>query len=187
MYNYTMARPTKRDNARRSSGILSRQEEDIICVTHQFPIVMRRQLIVGMLIILFGMLPWSYATGNVLDWAPQATWWMIFVFAILIFYWFRTWVSWYYSVYMLTSVRVVMIRQRGFFNRRVEELALNNVQNVNYHITGFQAALFGYGDIEVQTLSGSGGLRLSYVHHPSDLQQKILEAVHKHSSTSSGS
>lgn len=176
-------RPTKRDNARRSSSILGRQDEDIISVTRQFPIVMRRQLIIGMLIILFGMLPWSYATGNVLDWAPQATWWMILVFAALIFYWFRTWVGWYYSIYMLTSVRVVAIRQKGFFNRRVEELALNNVQNVNYHITGFQAALFGYGDIDVQTLSGSGGLKMTVIHHPADLQQAILAAVHKHGST----
>lgn len=180
-------RPTKRDNARRNSSVLSRQDEDIIAVTRQFPIVMRRQLIIGMLIILFGMLPWSFATGNVLDWAPQATWWMIFAFVILIFYWFRTWVGWYYSIYMLTSVRIVAISQKGFFNRHVKELALNNVQNVNYHINGFQAALFGYGDIDVQTLSGSGGLIITVIHHPSDLQQAILEAVHKHSSTSGSS
>lgn len=175
---------SKRDLSRERQFPGQHEDEQVVAVVRQYPVVLRIPLIIGLVIILVGMVPWALASNYVYSLvAPSATF-MWICFAVLAFYWLRCWAGWYYSVYVLTTGRLIVIQQKGFFNRLVSELALNNVQNVNYHINGFNAALFGFGDILVQTLSGSGNLDLKLVHHPAVFQQQILDAVHKHGSTS---
>jgi uncharacterized membrane protein YdbT with pleckstrin-like domain len=139
---------------------------------------MRKQLIFGLLIILVGMIPWAIATANEYSWQGLADGWLLFAVLVLVFYWLRAWVGWYYSIYLLTNKRLMVVTQRGFFNRKVKELALSNVQNVNYEVNGIQAAMFGFGRVEVETLSGGGGMKLNYVHHPAEFQQAVLAYVH---------
>src|SRR5579884_4266890 len=120
-------RPTKRDiAAARKEHSGNFDNEEIIRVNRQFPIVMRRPLIYGMLILVVGLLPWAFAFGNMYSWAEQAAWWLILCVIILALYWLRTWVGWYFTVFVLTDKRVVMTRQKGLFDRTVSELALNN-------------------------------------------------------------
>lgn len=171
---------TKQARAKRHKGFAGQnKDEQIIRVEHQHPVVMRKQLIFGLIIILIVLLPWAYATGGGYEWAVYTNWLVFAGLLILAFYWVRTWVSWYYSVYVLTSQRLMIVKQHGFFGREVSELALNNIQNVNYKIKGAQASLLGYGNITVETLSGSKPLRLKVVHKPVRLQQAILEVVRR--------
>lgn len=171
---------TKRARANKARSFAGQhKDEQVILVERQHPIVMRRQLIFGMLIILVGILPWAWATATVSDFTWVANWFLLLALAILAFYWLRTWVGWYYSVYVLTSSRIMIVQQRGFFSREVSELSLHNIQNVNYKITGLQASLFGYGNIVVETLSGGKPLRLRKVPKPVRLQQAILEVIHR--------
>lgn len=171
-------RPTKRDTAaarKERSGNFD--NEDIIRVNRQFPIVMRRPLIYGMLILVVGLLPWAFAFGNMYSWAEQAAWWLIFCIIVLILYWLRTWVGWYFTVFVLTDKRVVMTRQKGLFDRTVSELALNNIQNVTYAMKGVQAAMFHFGDITIATLSGAGNFEMKYVHRPERFAKAIIRAA----------
>lgn len=170
---------TKQARAKRRGFTGQNDEEQVISVEHRHPVVMRKQLIFGMLIILVVLLPWAYATSNAYDWAVYTNWLVFAGLLVLAFYWVRTWVGWYYSVYVLTSQRIMIVKQQGFFGREVNELAINNIQNVNYKIKGAQASLLGYGDITVETLSGSKPLRLKTVHKPVRLQQLILEVVRR--------
>ncbi|MEI6716700.1 MAG: PH domain-containing protein [Candidatus Saccharibacteria bacterium] len=174
-----MKKQTKRDRASRKSVAGQHADEQIILVEHQHPVVMRRQLIYGMLILLVAILPWAYAVGNDYSWAGYTYWFLLGALLILGFYWLRTWVGWYYSVYVLSNTRIMVVRQRGFFGREVSELALNNVQSVNYNIRGAQASMLGYGNVVVETLSGSKPLRLRMVHKPAKLQQSILEVLRR--------
>ncbi len=152
-------------------------DEDIIRVTRQFPVVMRRPLIGGMLILLLGLIPWAIAVGNLYSWAGQSVIWLSICVVVLIVYWLRTWVGWYYSVFVLTDKRIVITRQKGFFDRTVSELALNNIQNVTYGIKGIQAVIFHFGDINIQTLSGSGGFDLRIIHKPEKFAKAIIRAA----------
>ncbi|MCC7289513.1 PH domain-containing protein [bacterium] len=176
-----MDRPVKRDVTKRQHQQDS--DEDVIAVVRRFPVVMRWPLIHGMLIILVGMIPWAFAMNTGADWLGMAYNWMFVAFAVLAWYWLREWVGWYYSIYLLTSTKLTVITQRGFFRRSVSDLALNNIQSVNYKIDGFQASAFGYGDVVVETLSGSGGFNMDFVHRPAKFQQKILDAVQAFDST----
>ncbi len=174
---------SKRDVSRERQFAGQHDDEQVIVVVRQFAVALRIPLLVGMVIIVVGMLPWSLANNFASSMVSSTATFMWICFGILAAYWLWHWVGWYYSVYILTTGRLIAIQQKGFFNRLVSELSLNNVQNVNYHINGFNAALFGYGDILVQTLSGSGNLDLKLVHHPAVFQQQILDAVHHHGST----
>jgi hypothetical protein len=90
-------------------------------------------------------------------------------------WWFYTWVGWYYSIYVVTDSRIVIIRQKGFFNRSVQEWQLNKIYNLNYHVNGFQAAIFGYGNITAKTAIGEFNMPL--IHHPTDIHRQLMAAV----------
>jgi len=173
----------KRDNVKRPQFPGQHQNEEILAVVRQFPLVLRRPLIWGLVIILVSLLPWTVAYSNGYKWLNLAVGWTIIGLTFLAIYWLINWIGWYYSVYVLTSHRIIIIRQRGLFDRQVSELTLNNIQNVNYHIKGFLAAVFKFGDITIETLSGGGDLKLKTIRHPAYLQQKILDTAHKFNST----
>jgi len=154
-------------------------DEQIVTVTRQFPVVLRRPMIVGLLIITAGIVPWSIAYGLNASWLPIANIWILLSIVFLLIYWVRAWVGWHYSIYVLTSHRILIVKQSGFFSREVADLALHNIQNVNYAIKGLQGAMFGFGTLRIDTLSGSGALKLAYVHRPDKLQKQIMNEVHK--------
>ncbi len=158
------------------------KDEEVISVTRQFPIVMRHALIIGMVLVVVAITPWVIAFGTLASWLNISYIWMLVVSLVLFFYWLRTWVGWHYSVYVLTNQRLMVVKQSGFFSRKVVDLALHNIQNVNYSIKGLQGAMFGFGSLIINTLSGSGTLRLRYVPKPARLQKLIMDAVHQASS-----
>ncbi len=155
------------------------KDEEVISVTRQFPIVMRHALIIGIVLVLVAITPWVIAFGTLASWLNISYMWMLVVLLVLFFYWLRRWVGWHYSVYVLTNQRLMVVKQSGFFSREVMDLALHNIQNVNYSIKGMQGALLGFGSLNINTLSGSGSLRLRYVHKPARLQKLIIDAVHQ--------
>lgn len=174
-----MTKRTKKHRAKSRAFAGQQEGEEVILVARRFPIVLRRQLIVGMLMIVIFMLPWAIATGNDYGWLIYANWFLLLGILVLGFYWLRTWVSWYYTVYVLTSYRIMIVKTTGFFGREVSELALSNIQNVNYKIKGMQASVFGFGDVVVETLSGGEPLQLNYIHKPVQFQQAVLEVVRR--------
>jgi hypothetical protein len=144
--------------------------ETVQLVFRQHPMVMRKQLIIGMLLILAGTVPlliWPLA-----DWALKVA---ILTPLFAMAYWFYYWIGWYYSVYVVTNERIVEVRQKGFFNRKVTEFGLDKIQNVNYHITGLEAVLLGYGNITVQTYVGE--LVMPIIHHPVKIHSKLVDIV----------
>ena len=158
-------------------------QAELIFVERQFPIVMRIPLIVGMVLILVGLVPWSIATANDYSWQPHTITWLIVWTIILASYWTYHYISWYFTVLILTEEELTRVTQQGFFRRSVQSLTLNNIQSVNYTVPGMQAALFHFGDIKIETLSGSGHMKIRTMHKPARLQAEILEAVRVYGST----
>lgn len=158
-------------------------EPDVIFVERQFPIVLRIPLIMGLVIILVGLVPWSIATGNAYSWQPLTINWLLICSGVLFLYWGYHFTSWYFTVLILTEEELTMIKQKGPFRRSVKSLALNNVQSVNYTIPGLQGTIFHYGDLEIQTMSGSGHMKIKTLYKPARLQAEILEASQEYSST----
>ncbi len=160
--------------------------ETVKLVFNQHPLVMRKALIVGLLAIVLGVLPLDFPqvyasdaiSGFFLKFALGVP---LMVFA----YWFWRWVGWHYSVYIVTDERLMEIKQKGFFEREVGEWQLDGVQNVNYRVGGFQAVIFGYGDITLKTYIGD--LVIPTVHHPVKIYEKLQVLVREGGGGTGGS
>src|SRR5471030_2220325 len=129
--------------------------EEVELLFRQHPLVMRKALIFGLLIILVAVVPLDFPFIYGSDRLSGFFWKVALLVPVIIFLaWFYRWIGWYYTVYIVTDRRILAIHQRGFFRRVVDEWQLDGIQNVNYEIGGFQAVLFGYGDITARTYIG---------------------------------
>jgi uncharacterized membrane protein YdbT with pleckstrin-like domain len=142
-------------------------DEDVLFVFRKHPVVMRKGLILFMLAILLGTVPALVK--------PEMTYFfgglgIGFLIGCLLFA--PAFISWFFSVFIVTDQRLIQITQKGLFNRSVVDLSLNQIQMVNYQIGGFQETLLGFGTIMMQTYVGD--LVIHNVHHPAKIQKKIL-------------
>ena len=85
------------------------------------------------------------------------------------------WITWFFSVYIVTDQRFIQISQKGMFHKSVVDMELTQIQMVNYEVAGLQQTMFGFGTIIMQTTVGD--LVIHEVHHPAAIQKKLLEVL----------
>jgi len=147
--------------------------EELLYVFKKHPIVMRRGLIYAMLAILAGVIPslikpeYSYLFGGLAAG---------FVLSAIIF--LPYWISYNFSVYIVTDQRLIQLTQKGFFNKSVVDIGLNQIQMVNYQVSGLEETLLGFGTMTIQTFVGD--LVIHDVHHPAKTQKKILSILREY-------
>jgi len=144
-------------------------DEEVLYVFRKHPVVMRKGLVFGLLGPLIGVIP---AALN-----PNLGFGIFFggmgagiILGLLIFA--PYWIGWHFSVFIVTDRRIIQITQKGLFHRSVVDMALNQIQMVNYEISGLQETLLGFGTIMMQTFVGD--LVIHDVHHPAETQKKII-------------
>jgi membrane protein YdbS with pleckstrin-like domain len=153
-------------------------DEEVLYVFHKHPIVMRKGLIVGSACLLIGplyTLALTYFNPNnppsiMFFFASLA---ISFVVCAIVF--MPWWISWHFSVFIVTDQRLIQITQKGLFHRSVVDMSLGQIQMVNYEIAGLEQTLLGFGTIVMQTLVGD--LVIHEIHHPDKMQKKILEIL----------
>lgn len=153
-------------------------DEEVLYVFRKHPIVMRAGIIWGSLGLLVGPLYTLILTYVHSANPPSLTFFYLsFLVSLglsaLLF--FPSWMSWYYSVFIVTNQRFIQITQKGFFHRSVVDMGLTQIQMVNYEISGLQETLLGFGTIMMQTFVGD--LVIHYLHKPQHIQKKILEIL----------
>ena len=147
-------------------------DEEVVYVFRKHPIVMRKGLIIGMLIILLSTVPVAIKPTLGFGWFFGSI--GIGLVVALIFF-APSWISWYYSIFILSNQRLIQITQKGLFNKAVVDMQLSQIQMVNYQIAGLQETMLGFGTLVMQTYMGD--LVIHDVHHPAKTQKKILEVL----------
>lgn len=144
-------------------------DEEVLFVFNKHPIVMRKGLVFGMLGPLIGIIPAAIK--------PELGFGFFFgglaagcLLGLLIFA--PSWIGWHFSVFVVTDQRFLQITQKGLFHRAVADLGLQQIQSVNYEVSGLQETLLGFGTIKMQTYVGD--LTIKDVHHPAKIQKKLL-------------
>lgn len=146
------------------------EDEEVLMVFNKHPIVMRKGLIYGMLAIALGTIPsFIWPTMQALGLGLLGG----FFLGFLVF--FPSWIAWRFSVFIVTDQRLIQITQKGLFKRSVVDLALNQIQMINYQINGFQETLLGFGTIMIQTFVGD--LTIHDIHHPAKIQKRLLKIL----------
>ncbi len=142
-------------------------DEELIYVFKKHPIVMRRGLIFASIAIVLGTIPSLIKPEYVYLFGGLAGGFLLAAIVFLPF-----WITWNYSVYIVTSQRLIQITQKGFWNKSVVDIGLNQIQMVNYQVSGLEETLLGFGTITIQTFVGD--LVIHDVHHPAKTQKKLL-------------
>jgi hypothetical protein len=147
-------------------------DEEVLYVFRKHPIVMRKGLIFGMVAILLGLLPAAIKPSLGFGWFFGGIGIGMVIGCLLML---PFWITWYFSVFIITDKRLIQITQKGFFHRAVVDMGLDQIQMVNYQISGLEETLLGFGTIIMQTFVGD--LVIHTVHHPAKIQKKILEIL----------
>jgi hypothetical protein len=145
-------------------------DEEVLFVFRKHPIVMRRGLILSMLALLLGSVPSLFNPTYATYFIGVACGAFLGILLMLPF-----WISWYFSVFIVTDQRLIQITQKGLFHRSVIDMRLNQIQMVNYEIAGLQETILGFGTIVMQTFVGD--LVIHDLHHPAAIQKKLLEIL----------
>jgi hypothetical protein len=158
-------------------------DEEVLFVFRKHPIVMRKGLLLWAVGILVGPLYTLSLTviyrSNPARY-PSPSFFFIslglsFIFSILLI--LPWWISWYYSMFIVTDQRLIQITRKGLFHHTVVDLTLNQIQMVNYQVNGLQETMLGYGTIMMQTYVGD--LVIHDVHHPAKIQKEILGVLRR--------
>ncbi len=148
------------------------ENEEVLFTFRRHPIAMRK----GFYSLL---IPFLVASIPVLIWPENLTylWVALGGFGLGLLLLFYHWISWYFSIFIVTDLRIRQVTQKGLFNRSVIDLGVNKIQNISYNVPGLTAAMLGYGTIVVQTYVGD--LILDRIHHPSKIYNELSDVVGK--------
>jgi hypothetical protein len=144
-------------------------DEEVQLVFRKHPVVMRKGLILSSFALLLGVLPalvkpvYTVFFGGLIAG-------LILAVALM----FPFWVKWYFSVYIMTSHRFIQ-QTRSMLQVNVVDISLEQIQMINYQISGLEETMLGFGTIIVQTYAGD--LVIHDVHHPAKVQKKMIHVL----------
>ena len=158
--------------------------EEVLLMFRKHPVVMRKGLVIGAIGLLVGPVLTTILTTEAgmklfrITEPPTMGFFfgslaVSFVVAAVLF--FPSWMSWFFSIYLLTDQRFVQIKQQGFFHKNVVDIGLDNLSMINYEVKGIQETLLGFGTITMQTYVGE--LVIHEVHHPAKLQAELTSKL----------
>ena len=153
-------------------------DEEVLYVFRRHPVVMRTGLVVSMGSWLIGPLIILALTYIMPDNPPSLVAFFVAVIgsivfgSLLILPW---WISWYFSLFIMTSQRFVQITQKGLFHTSFADISLPQIQQVNYEVSGLQETMLGFGTITMQTYIGE--LVIHDVPHPAKIQRKVVQIL----------
>jgi uncharacterized membrane protein YdbT with pleckstrin-like domain len=153
-------------------------DEEVLFVFRRHPVVMRKGIVIGSAGILAGpvytlLLTVIYAHNP--DKYPTPSFFFISLiasFGLSILLFLPSYISWYFSVFIVTDQRFIQITQKGLFHRAVADISLAQIQSVNYEVAGLQETLLGFGTIKMQTYVGD--MTIHEVHKPAHIQKKLV-------------
>lgn len=141
-------------------------DEEVLLVFRKHPIAIRKGILLASGAIVAGALPALIK--------PEYSVFFIGLAAgfggglILVFPW---WVRWYFSVYIMTDKRFIQ-QTRSLLQVNVVDISLEQVQMINYQISGLEETMLGFGTIVVQTYVGD--LVIREVSHPAKIQKAMV-------------
>jgi hypothetical protein len=146
-------------------------DEEVRFVFRRHPIAMRKGFYMLLIPFLISSLPVLFWPDNLdLLWVALGG----FGLGLLLFFYY--WMGWYFSIFIVTNLRLRQVTQKGFFNKSVIDVGISKIQNISYNVPGFTAAMLGFGTLVVQTYVGD--LILDRIHHPGRIYNDLQQVVH---------
>lgn len=159
-------------------------DEEVLQMFRKHPVVMRKGLVISAAGLLVGPLLTTVLASDFgmrvfkMETPPTMGFFfgsllLSFVLGAILF--FPSWMSWYFSIYLVTNQRFIQVYQKGFFHKSVADTPLSQIQSVNYEVSGIQETLLGFGTIVVQTYLGD--IVMHEMHHPAHTSRLITDVL----------
>ncbi|HYF29422.1 MAG TPA: PH domain-containing protein [Candidatus Paceibacterota bacterium] len=100
-------------------------------------------------------------------------WWLILWILA-----FNVFTSYFLNLWIITTTRIVHIRQYGFFSRQVSSFLLSHIQDVTTTVDGFFATLLNYGSVRAETAGdASACFRMTGMPDPTGIRDLIMKEI----------
>lgn len=146
------------------------EDEEMMLLFRKHPIVMRRAIVFASIALLLGTIPALVKPTFEVFFGGLG---LGFLLAFLIM--FYSWISWNFTVFIVTNIRLIQITQKGLWTRSVVDIGLDKIQSISFEVHGMQETLLGFGTIVIQTYIGE--LVIHDVHHPKKIQKRMSEIL----------
>jgi hypothetical protein len=147
--------------------------EKIILMLRHHPIVNVKWIAISVLLLfgptilnilgVFSLLPLGYPLFVTLAWYL-----LTFAYAL------EGFLTWYFDVYFVTSMRIVDINFYNLINKKVSDAEVTKIQDVSYTSGGFLGAMFNFGNVFIQTAADVQEFKFGTVSNPEKVA-KILD------------
>ncbi|MDQ5913471.1 MAG: hypothetical protein QG623_89 [Patescibacteria group bacterium] len=137
--------------------------------------VLRRHLVAldkGILFLVLGSV--AVVMGLKFNARPEIVMFLSVIFGLLFFSQF---VSWWFSVAVLSNSGLEIVSQKGLFKRGVVDIPYESIINTNYATKGLMQAMLGFGTIVVQTQSGD--IVLEKIRKPAEAHNLMVANYNK--------
>ena len=152
-------------------------DEEVLYMFRKHPVVMRKGLIFASLGLLAPVLV-IFGLTFTPDYIPSMNQFylslLIGVFIAIIIM-FPYWITWHFTVFVVTNQRFLQIGQEGFWKRNVVDIGIDKIQTVSYEVKGLEQTLLGFGTIVIQTFVGE--LVIHHVEHPKTVQKRLTHIM----------
>jgi membrane protein YdbS with pleckstrin-like domain len=153
-------------------------EEKIILLLRQHPIVNVKWILISILMFfvpsvarffgVFSGLPSGFDLVITLAW-------YLFTMA----YALENFLSWYFNVYFVTSLRVVDVDFYNLIYKQVSDANISKIQDVTYNMGGVARTIFNYGNVFIQTAAEVSEFEFLAVPSPDKVAKIINDLVSK--------
>jgi len=110
-----------------------------------------------------------------------------YVIVLCGFFYMMLWYMFFYTLTMytldswiVTNLRVIDSTQHGFFNRKISELSIGNIQDVSVTVDGAVATMFNYGGVEIQSAGAEDKFHFKQVPNPQHVKDEIMRVVNEY-------
>ncbi len=141
--------------------------EKILFIFHRHPFIIvkefSRLVLIGILVPLF----FYYLF-------PEIGLFFIFLMLITFVRLFYLIANWYHDALLITTVSLIKVEWKGFFDRTSTRLEYPKIDGLSYNIRGIKRTIFNYGEVSIGQINGGSALTIKDCMNPSKVEQVVL-------------
>lgn len=154
------------------------QDEYVLLVTRRYFFTLFHWVFVAFFLIVMPF----FLLFPLFAWGKWGIVFFVYSIAVGFLLFFKIFVVWNFNMLVITSKRVIKIRQSGFFDRKVFEMLISRINDVSHHIRGFWGTILRYGTLHIVAGNGETILDFPNMKNPGKalrILNNLLQGVHK--------
>lgn len=85
--------------------------------------------------------------------------------------------KWYYTLYIVTDRRFVMVRMENALYHSYGETPLSKIQDVTHRSSGIVGVLFDVGEVDIDTAGHEIDFELKHIPKPREIQNVVMDLI----------